>query len=88
MVLTKEMKQERLQLLCKAYMALNGRGTAKQVFEFIETNNFGFKVSYYQVVDFLRNNVYSKSKAHRNCLKNCYSFTQKGNKARVYYIRE
>lgn len=88
MVLTKEQKKERLQLLCKAYLALKGPSTAKQVFEFIETNNFGFNVSYYQVVDFLRNNVYVKSKVHRNCLRNCYGFTQKGNKARVYYIEK
>ena len=90
MGLTREKSKERMALLCKAYLTLKGRGTAKQIFEWIYTNDFGITndITYYQVVDYLRNNLYKKNQKSRGCLRNCYNFNQDGQKARVYYIQE
>ena len=90
MGLTKEKTKERIGLLSKAYLSIKGKGTAKQIFEWIYTNDFGISndITYYQVVDYLRNNLYKKNQKSRGCLRDCYNYNQDGQKARVYYIQE
>ena len=79
-----------MALLCKAYLTLKGRGTARQIFDWMNTNNFGISndIGYYQVVDYLRNNVRKEWVSGRGCLRNCYGYDKKGQRARVYYIDE
>lgn len=89
MALPKQTVEERLQCIIKAFFLLNGKSTAKQVFEFINRNNFGLgNITYYQVVNYLRTNVHNKRKNSRNCLRHCYGYDEKPGKPREYYIKE
>lgn len=90
MALAKEKSKERIGLLCKAYLSIRGKGTAKQIFEWICSNDFGISndVTYSQIVNYLSNNTYKKNQKSRGCLRDCYNFNKEGQKARVYYIQE
>lgn len=89
MALSNEQAKERMKVICKTYIAINRKATAREVFDFIQKNNFGISnIGYYQVVDYLRNNTYKRHKSGRGCLNNCYGYTKEGNKARVYHLKE
>lgn len=79
-----------MQIICKTYLTLRKKGTAREIFDFIQANNFGIAndISYEHVVDYLRRNVHKSHKTGRGCLRNCYDYTKEGHKARVYYIKE
>lgn len=85
--LTKEMKNDRVLTLTKAYVTVRKNVTARQVCEFINNNNFGVNVTYQEIVTLLKNNVFKKHKRSRGCLKNCYDFN-KDKGYRVYSIHE
>lgn len=88
--LSKEKSKERMALLCKAYLSLKGKGTARQIFDWMNRNNFGISndIGYYQVVDYLRNNVNNGFATGRGCLRDCYGYDKEGQRARVYYLKE
>ena len=88
MGMSKERKQDRMECLCKAYLSIKGYGTARQIYEWIINNNFGMKedLRYGQVMTYLKNNVYVKSRSGRSSLRNCYGYRKEGQKPRVYYI--
>ena len=88
MVLTKKERMDRMETLVKAYLTLKGYGTARQIFEFIDTNNFGLSITQGTVVNYLKNNIHADYKSGRGCMKNCYGYIEKGHNRRMYYIKE
>ena len=88
MTLPKKQYEERFQTICKTYITINKKATAKQIAEFINTHNFGISVTSGKIQYYLSRNIHKDYKSGRGCLRDCYNYTQKGQQPRQYYIEE
>ena len=88
MGLPRDLSEERLHSLIKAFVLVKKRVTVNEVCDFINFNNFGLVVTFKEVETFLRNNLYKSYKRGRGCMRNCYGCSQDGRGAKVYFIQE